>query len=212
MLNRTHFPSLNKSLHLLTVAALVIGLTVGFEPVPVALAATPDISVTKTDTPDPVLLGSQLTYTLRVANSNASRAAGVVLTDMLPVSVTVSSVTTTRGSCTRLGNLVTCSLGNLPKNKSATVTISVIPTTTGTITNTATATTTNGDSNPDNNTGITLTTVVIPAANLSVTKTDTPDPVLVGAPLTYIVSVSNFGPLNATNTVLTDTLPPVESR
>lgn len=45
------------------------------------------------------------------------------------------------------------------------------------------------------------------SADLRVTKTDSPDPVAVGAPLTYVIQVENLGPDAATDVVLTDSLP-----
>jgi uncharacterized repeat protein (TIGR01451 family) len=44
-------------------------------------------------------------------------------------------------------------------------------------------------------------------ANLAVFKTDSPDPVTAGNPLTYTILVQNNGPSNATNVIVTDTLP-----
>ena len=46
-----------------------------------------------------------------------------------------------------------------------------------------------------------------PAADLAVSKTDSPDPVSVRATLTYAVTVQNLGPGTAGGTVLTDQLP-----
>jgi uncharacterized repeat protein (TIGR01451 family) len=51
---------------------------------------------------------------------------------------------------------------------------------------------------------------VAPSADLSVTKTDLPDPVTAGTSLTYTVTVTNngsFGNTDATGITLTDTLP-----
>jgi uncharacterized repeat protein (TIGR01451 family) len=45
-------------------------------------------------------------------------------------------------------------------------------------------------------------------ANLELLMTDTPDPVAVGSPLTYNISVNNLGPDAASNVVVTDVLPP----
>lgn len=45
-------------------------------------------------------------------------------------------------------------------------------------------------------------------ANLRVVKSDSPDPVVEGAALTYKVVVTNLGPQGATGTTVTDTLPP----
>ena len=44
-------------------------------------------------------------------------------------------------------------------------------------------------------------------ADLAISKTDDPDPVIPGAPLTYTITVTNTGPLAATGVVVTDTLP-----
>src|SRR5512136_196517 len=58
-----------------------------------ALAA-PDLVVTKTDSPDPVLVGNNLTYTVTVRNQGNVKARSVVMTDTLPVSVTLVTVST----------------------------------------------------------------------------------------------------------------------
>src|ERR1700722_7775535 len=44
-------------------------------------------------------------------------------------------------------------------------------------------------------------------ADVSIAMTDAPDPVTVGAQLTYTMTVTNNGPLNAANVQVTDTLP-----
>jgi uncharacterized repeat protein (TIGR01451 family) len=53
-----------------------------------------------------------------------------------------------------------------------------------------------------------LTTTVVAAADLWVTKTHQPALVVAGDPLTYTLIVTNIGPSLARNIVLTDTLPP----
>lgn len=45
------------------------------------------------------------------------------------------------------------------------------------------------------------------SANLKITKTDSPDPIDVGATLTYTITVENLGPDAATGVTVTDTLP-----
>jgi uncharacterized repeat protein (TIGR01451 family) len=51
-----------------------------------------DVSVTKTDVPDPVVAGSNITYTMTVANSvGGSTAASVSLTDNIPANTTFLS-------------------------------------------------------------------------------------------------------------------------
>lgn len=46
-----------------------------------------------------------------------------------------------------------------------------------------------------------------PEADLAISKTDDPDPVIPGTPLTYTITVTNTGPLDATGVIVTDTLP-----
>jgi uncharacterized repeat protein (TIGR01451 family) len=45
------------------------------------------------------------------------------------------------------------------------------------------------------------------SADLKITKTDSPDPVSLGATLTYTIQVENLGPNAATGVVVTDTVP-----
>ena len=124
---------------------------------------TGDLSVTNTDSPDPVSVGSDLTYTVRVTNNSSSPGTGVTLTDTLPAGVTFVSATSTQGSCSQSGGTVTCNIGTLASSATATVTIIVRPTATGTISNTATVTGAETDANPDNNTAAQSTTVVAAA-------------------------------------------------
>jgi uncharacterized repeat protein (TIGR01451 family) len=123
-----------------------------------------DLAITKTDSPDPVKGGQNLTYTIVVTNNGPSTATGVTMTDQLPKNAGYASATTTKGSCTAKPSraLVTCALGDMASGTSATVTIVVKSPTKGTITNTASVTATSPpDSNPSNNTA-TATTVVLP--------------------------------------------------
>src|SRR5204862_7961549 len=52
-----------------------------------------DIYVTKSDSPDPVLAGNNLTYTLGVHNGGPSDALGVVLSDPIPAGTSFFSAT-----------------------------------------------------------------------------------------------------------------------
>jgi uncharacterized repeat protein (TIGR01451 family) len=56
----------------------------------VGTAAPPgstDLAITKTDSPDPVNVGSTLTYTIQVQNLGPNAATGVAVTDQLPKGV-----------------------------------------------------------------------------------------------------------------------------
>jgi uncharacterized repeat protein (TIGR01451 family) len=124
-----------------------------------------DLAITKTDSPDPVKGGQNLTYTIVVTNNGPSTATGVTMTDQLPKNAGFASAATTKGTCSAKPSraLVTCALGDLVSGASATVTIVVKSPAKGTITNTASVTATSPtDSNPGNNTA-TATTTVLPS-------------------------------------------------
>ncbi len=168
-------------------------------------SGTADLSIVKSDNPDPVLPGDTLTYTVTVSNAGQADAADVVVTDTLPAGVTFSS---TSGCAEDPAGVPACSLGTIAAGSSAsyTITVSVDPATAGTITNTASVSSSTPDPNPNNNTD-TEDTFVGTSADLSITKSDNPDPVLPGDTLTYTVTVNNAGPSSATDVVVTDTLP-----
>jgi uncharacterized repeat protein (TIGR01451 family) len=165
-----------------------------------------DLSVSKTDSPDPVTEGEELTYTVAVTNSGPNDATGVTLTDTLPDNVLFVSAS---AGCTEGGGTVTCNIGDLTSTNSAAVEIVVTPDQVGNIENTATVTGTERDPITANNTDTEQTTVAapIPLADLSVNKVDAPDPVLAHDSLTYTVTVANDGPDDATGETLIDTLP-----
>lgn len=101
-----------------------------------------DLAVTVLDAPDPVFVGSTLTYTVQVANNGPSTSTGMTVVDVLPPGVTFVSSTPGAPTCGRSASIVTCSLtGGLAPAASTTVTITVTsPSSTGTLTNTASAT------------------------------------------------------------------------
>lgn len=106
-----------------------------------AKEGTADLSITKIDTPDPVAVGSTLTYAINVENLGPDAATGVTVTDQLPKGVDFISAVATSGPCARKGGKVTCALGGLGtpavNYSPTTVTITVIPRKIGTIVNRA---------------------------------------------------------------------------
>ena len=116
------------------------------------------------------------------------------MSDTLPAGVTFNSAVPSQGSCSHSAGTVTCPLGTIANGASASVQITVTPQSTGSITNQASASSSISDPNSANNTA-SAATLVNPSANLSLTKTDSPDPVLQGQELTYTLGVSNAGPV-----------------
>ena len=179
------------------------------DPVLVGLFQVADLVVTKTDSPDPVNAGSNLTYTITVTNNGPDAAAGASWTDTLPAGTTFVSLPPVAGwSCTT-GGTITCTNPSFAVGSDIfTLTVGVDPTVAdgSVLTNTATATSTTAEGNPGNESG-TATTTVATSADLSITKVDTPDPVDAGTNLTYTITVNNAGPSNAAAVSLTDPLP-----
>ena len=165
-----------------------------------------DLSITKSDSVDPVTVGDNITYTVTVNNNGPETAENVVMTDNLPNDVSFVSANPSQGSCSQAGGLVACNLGNIVNGGSANVTIIITSTVTGTMTNTASVASGTIDPDNSNNSASEQTTVNFPTADLSVTKSDAVDPVTVGDNVTYTVTVSNNGPDTAENVVLTDNL------
>jgi uncharacterized repeat protein (TIGR01451 family) len=124
---------------------------------------TADLSITKTDAPDPAHVGQNLTYTITVRNSGPADASGVTVSDTLPKNAGFGSVSSSQGTCTLKPQkrLVTCALGTLANGQTATITIVVKSTAKGTITNTAKVSATSpADTNTGNNSASASTTVL----------------------------------------------------
>ncbi len=171
------------------------------------LSASADLAVTINDTPDPAVRGGTITYTITVTNNGPSIATGVDLLDVLPTNLVYNVVSSTLGTCGNTAGVVSCNIGVLAAGASATVTLVVNTAADGDFLNSVAVGALEPDPNSANNSASTTTTVVTPLADLSVTKTHTPPQGVVGQNLTYTITVSNAGPVAATNVVVSDTLP-----
>ena len=111
-----------------------------------------NLKMTKLDNPDPVRIGSTLTYTLEVENLGPFGATGVRVTDRIPNNLLLLSATATTGSCSSSGPTVNCALGDLAAGQKPRVTIRVrAQGTPRTITNAATVSAITDDPEPANN-------------------------------------------------------------
>lgn len=83
-----------------------------------------DLALTNTVSPNPVLVGGQLTYTITVTNNGPGAANSFVVTDVLPATTTfVSCAATGGGSCGGTGNNRSASFASLAAGASVTVTL-----------------------------------------------------------------------------------------
>jgi uncharacterized repeat protein (TIGR01451 family) len=130
-----------------------------------------DLAIALSDTPDPVGLGSVLTYPLAVTSSGPSLSPGAIVTHALPPAVAFLSTTPGPPTCTHAGGIVTCALGALAPGAGASITVraTVSPTAPATLTSTASIAGLAADPVGGNNTDSESTTVLLerPEAELA---------------------------------------------
>jgi uncharacterized repeat protein (TIGR01451 family) len=140
-------------------AALTASMAIGLL-APAMAAAAADLSVTKSDSADPISRGKVLTYTIVVTNLGPAAATATEVEDKLPGGLNFISAATTAGTCTTQGKNVTCALGTLAALADETVTIRTrVTKQKGVIDNTVTVTTTEPDPVAANNSDTERTTV-----------------------------------------------------
>jgi uncharacterized repeat protein (TIGR01451 family) len=180
------------------------------DPVPEA-----DLAVAITDSPDPVQSGQDLTYLITVTNNGPDAATNVVMTKRLDASLTLVSATFGDGQTCTQPDDIECALGNLPVRDSVVVTVVASTPDVDMTTNLFSDARVVGDEpDPESaNDTFTAQTQLLPAgppmADLAVSIADNPDPAfLLGADITYTVTVDNNGPSTATAVSVSTTLPP----
>ncbi|HKV06117.1 MAG TPA: C25 family cysteine peptidase [Candidatus Acidoferrales bacterium] len=180
----------------------------------VGAANTANLAITNSASPNPVLAGANITYTVVVTNNGPGTASTLAFTEAIPANTTLVSATATSGTggWTCAGGSISCTNPTFAVGASTTFTVIVTVnagTASGTvITDTASISSSTTDPNPSNNFA-TVTVVVATAgqADLAVTKSGTPNPVLAGNNITYTLTATNNGPAAASTVTMTDTLP-----
>ncbi len=163
------------------------------------------LTLTKTDTPDPAVVGSQLTYTILVTNTGPSTATNVVVSDSLPTGLSFVSVNSTAGTASESAGVITVDIPSLLVSGAATIDVvaTILPSFAGsTIANTATA-----EADEASLVTAEAETTINPQIDLEITKSDRTDPTNRGDQLVYDLVVTNNGPSGATNVEVLDTLP-----
>ncbi|NNE59135.1 MAG: DUF11 domain-containing protein [Hellea sp.] len=176
------------------------------------LSPESDLSITKTDGVTSAAQGSNITYTIVASNAGPSTETAALVTDNFPSDLTCTHTSSTTGGASGIsfsGSGDISETLNMPSGSTATYSAicAVGPTATGTLSNTATISGSNTDPASGNNSATDADTVISAEADLSVTMTDSVDPVTAGSNVTYTSLVTNAGPSPATNTIATFTLP-----
>jgi uncharacterized repeat protein (TIGR01451 family) len=133
-----------------------------------------DLALTLSDSPDPVASGAQLTYTLTASNLGPQAVNSVSVEQQLPSGPTFVSASSTLGSCSPVGNTVTCTLGTLSAGANATITVVIRPMTTGVIASTASVSGAFPDPNPVNNSANATTSVLANGIDLVASEVSNP--------------------------------------
>lgn len=174
-----------------------------------AVTRAADVSLTKSVTPTAPVPGNTVTYTLAATNGGPSSAAGVVVTDSVPAAFNAVSATTTSGTCSVTGNGVSCAVGTLAPDATATVRITATldaAYTGGSLTNAAQVQADTTDPVTTNNTATAVVTPAAAQADIRVVKETLTTPVVAGSPVQYRITVSNLGPSVSRGVNLTDAL------
>ncbi len=170
-----------------------------------------DLAVTMSDSPDPVIAGNNLTYTIGVTNNGPDPASLATFTDPLPAGATFVSIDAPSGwTCTTpdVGSNGTVSCTNpalAVGSGSFTLVARVDPARTTTQSNTATVSSAAVDVTSANNSATGSTDVQI-STDLSISIAANANAVA-GEQVSYAISIVNAGPSATANNVFDDILP-----
>jgi uncharacterized repeat protein (TIGR01451 family) len=154
-----------------------------------------DLSITKSASPEPVVTGSDVTYTITVTNNGPDAAQGLTVSDNLPAETTFVSCNATGGGvCGGSGNNRTVTFSSLSSGTSASITLVATVDCEATngqvISNTATVASGTHDPDSANNSQEALTTASDPPPAITCPDDITTDPTCPsGAIVTYTAPV-----------------------
>jgi uncharacterized repeat protein (TIGR01451 family)/fimbrial isopeptide formation D2 family protein len=167
-----------------------------------------DLSLLETAAAPTPLDGQEARFTLQASNAGPSDASDAKIVDELPTGMEYLSAA--GATCAPSAGDVICELGTLAANGSTSVELVVRVHGTGTLENHAHLESAVEDPNPANNAGASSVSVM-PAAELTLEKTVTPEEIEVPGEVTYTLTVSNKGPDAAQTVLVSDPLPAGES-
>ncbi|MFL6257056.1 MAG: beta strand repeat-containing protein [Pyrinomonadaceae bacterium] len=176
---------------------------------PTNINGVADLTVAKTHSGN-FTRGATGSYSLNVSNAGGAATSGTVtVTDTLPAGLTPSTQSGTGWTCGAAGQTITCTRSDAlaagASYPAITLVVNVLQTAGASLTNTA-AVSGGGQTNTANDSASDPTTVVS-SSDLSLSKTvNNPNPIQ-GQNVTFTLTLTNSGPSNATNVVVTDLLP-----
>jgi len=169
-----------------------------------------DLSVSKSATPTIATIGELLQYELIIMNNGPDTASNTSLAENLPAYLLNPEMSFDGSNWTTFTNPT--SLGDLASNARITIYIRGIvdpalnPNALHAISNTATVTSDTPDDDLTNN-AVTHLTPVTAEADIAIVKTLLTDPFTPGTTVQYKLLVTNNGPSNSRNVVLSDAIP-----
>ena len=171
-----------------------------------------DLAITQAVSAATVTNGGLVTFTATVTNTSTTNTAQrVVFNDALTTSLVNARITSSVGTASvATGNLARAQLGSLAPGASASITITANTSVNGTINNTAGVIGSTPEVNYSNNqatTSFDVGSTSRPTADLAITVNPASTAPTVGTNLTYLVTVTNNGPTDATNVTANDFLP-----
>ncbi|MCC9601588.1 DUF11 domain-containing protein [Stieleria sp. JC731] len=178
------------------------------------LGVTPTIDLEITKTLDSgastLIAGGQVFFDIDFGNNGPLDATNVVITDSIPVGMTINQGASNFGAFTPtiVGQDISVAVGALAVSATGSIRIAVDIDAgqTADLTNTATIAGDQVETDSTNNSDSALAD--LEEANLSITKDDnTTGSVIAGEQFTYTITVFNDGPNTATGIVVTDNLP-----
>ncbi|HSP96048.1 MAG TPA: hypothetical protein VL049_02235, partial [Candidatus Dormibacteraeota bacterium] len=171
------------------------------------LPGAPSLNVSKTDSADPVQPGQNITYTIAYSNTGASTATTVVVSDTVPANTTFVSASPAPTSAPAVGGTgtVTWNVGSVAAGASGVVTLvaktgAALPN--GTLITNASYSIASDQNTPTG--GNPVTTTVSGTIALTLSKTDSPDPVAPGGTLTYVLTIGNGGTGTSSNIIVNE--------
>ncbi len=177
----------------------------------VATAGQADLVLSTAGSPGTVLAGNDITYTQTVTNNGPLAATNANFTEATPPNTTFQSVIAPAGwTCTApavgsTGNVV-CTDPSLANGTSGNIVVVVNVPSSVTATTITAASSLSATNSVNTSTTSVVTTVNI-ACDLTVTNSGSPNPVTVGANLTFTQTVYNHGPSNCSTATFAEPTP-----